>query len=139
MPLIPNNGWETGDAGGWTLGSTGSAGAAGVSSLGPRTGTYHLRLGSGSASGGTAFARYEIPTFLTLAGLKVIFRVYSNRVDGVPSTRRIRIDDGVGVTDTTLGVVTSYNQFEVSRTIDASPTKVLVEIYFVHNRPRKTH
>ena len=95
MVLIPNNGWETGDAGGWTLGSTGSAGIASVSSLGPRTGTYHLRLGSGSASGGTAFARYEIPTFLTLAGLKVTFRVYSNRVDGVPSTRRIRIDDGV--------------------------------------------
>ena len=130
---IPNKGWESGDAGGWTL-TQSTLFTNAVQTTAPRTDTYSLimfRFGTGQRFGK---AEYSSPDYEIARGKEVIFTVYRRwYLSSVryPQTKYIRIDDGVGQTDYNLdeGLGDGFQLQTVTRTIDASATKLDFIIY----------
>ena len=124
MPLIPNNGWESGDAGGWTLAPDSGSSTAEVSTSNPRSGTYALRL-IGAAPGEGSEAYYENPDFADYQNKVVEFLVW---IENTATTSGIFIDDGVGETGVRFKVLSAYTQIRAVRTIDGSATKLKFRI-----------
>lgn len=129
---IPNKGWESGDAGGWTLTQSGLFINA-VQTTHPRTATYSLimfRFGTGQRWGQ---ALYSSPDYVAARGKEAIFTVYRKFYASevrYPQTKYIRIDDGVGQTDFNLTeAFGSWALQTVTRTVDAAATKLEFIIY----------
>lgn len=85
--VIPNPGWETGGAGGWTLTPGSSGGVCAVSAVDPRSGIYHLLLTKAGA-GSQSYAYVDLGTYNSIPGLigqRIRFSVYGKAV-GTPTT-----------------------------------------------------
>ena len=137
---IPNKGWESGDAGGWTFTqSTGFSLGIGDSSTYPagtlpRTGTYCLFMFRSLTGLRWGKVEYSSADYEIARGKEAIFTVYRKWYAAsvrYPQTKYIRIDDGVGQTDYNLdeGLGDGFQLQTVTRTIDASATKLDFIIY----------
>ena len=128
MALIPNNGWETGDAGGWTLTGGGGSGSASVQELAPMSGRYHLRLVSQSGFGSSG-GSYTFANGASLIGYTVRFRVWIKWNSGAGDRGgNLQILDGVGNTTEVWTYSASYAQITVSRIIQAGTTTIQFSI-----------
>ena len=123
MPLIPNNGWETGDNGGWTVASPGNPGMD-IVTTNVRNGTYALEINRASGSGG-AQAFYENKNFAQFAGFTVEFTVYALLISGT-THGTIQIIDGDNPTSSHLLVSNSstWTKNTVTHTVGASPIRL---------------
>ena len=134
---MPNKGWETGDAGGWTF--SGSTGLPLVSNANPRTGTYAWRCGTSSSGVATGKAVWSVDAGLLpqLKGRTVKFTVYGYDVlifaGGAGSYQRIGLDDGSTVTYQAIPFTpySTWNLVTCTKVISAAATKLafIVEWY----------
>jgi len=133
--LIPNVGWESGDAGGWTL--TSGGGFIGVNCDDPPTFNTHPRTGSCSLiqrhsnpTAQSSEATYEYSGFADLAGAEITFDVWRLWYDGGSGATEkfIEIDDGVGNTQTIIPGGGGWAKVSVTHTVDASPTRLRFRI-----------
>ena len=136
MSLIPNKGWESGDAGGWVF--AGSAPPV-VSSEEPRTGIYSLKHGTNSASIRTATSTFTITDSSIVnffKGQPLTFSVWTwivlDFAGGGGSFQRIEIYDGVGQTRQTISPTpySTWNKTEVTRTISGGATEIRFQNYW---------
>jgi hypothetical protein len=138
-PIIPmpNKGWESGDAGGWTF--TGSVGYPSVGVDNPRSGAFNLHFNTAAAGIRTGVATWTLPLSL-LAAIKqktVKFTVYRRCVlvfaGGLGSYQRIGLDYGAGTSYTTIPFIpyAVYDQVLVQKLIPAAATKLdfIIEWY----------
>lgn len=129
--VIPNKGWESGDAGGWTLWTVGYGGVE-VSTTLPKSGTYSLRCHSASAFGGSSGARWDVPTWRDFIGKTVQFSIYNQKdpTRSVGSARYIEINDGVTNTQQTFTPATGvWSLTTVQHTVAANATMLRLNIH----------
>mgnify|MGYP001565766756 CR=1 FL=1 len=134
---MPNKGWESGDAGGWTF--TGSTGIPAVTTDNPRSGSYDLHFNTASSSVRTGVATWTLPAALLAAikGRTVKFTVYRRCAlvfsGGVGSYQRIGLNWGTGTGYTTIPFTpySVYDQVLVQQLIPAAATKLdfIIEWY----------
>lgn len=129
--VLPNPGWETGDAGGWTLSQSGYVGCS-VNDVYPRSGTYDLSIGSPSVHSGSGWARWDYPLFRELIGETVEYSLWYARRSGLGGgvEKYIAISDGLTNTKANLtNNTTTYVQLTVQHTIDSNANKLRFMIY----------
>jgi len=128
--LFPNEGWESGDAGGWTF--SGSS-PPGVSLLVPRTGLYSLRYYNNSVNfyGGLAAFIVDDPVELdSLRFQTMIFTVWYWGEASHNEEDTIYISDGLTTTHTDLVHDAGFVLNTVSKYIGATATMVKYGITF---------
>lgn len=128
---IPNKGWESGDAGGWTLWTIGFGGVE-ISTTLPRSGTYSLRCQSASAFGGSSGARYDHPNWRAYLGKTIEFSIYNQKdpTRSVGSSRYIAIDDGDTITQQTFTPATGiWSLTTVQHTVSLNATMLRFWIF----------
>ena len=150
MALIPNNGWETGDAGGWTLVNGGGGESfqyCQVKTTTPRSGLYHLEIKNSDAYSPDPSATYNLPSYATWIGYTVIWKGRARGAGGSGGNLLVTISDGVGSdSDNSLSYsVTTYTDITVSLVVDAGATRpapIHVEdseqIQTLHGSPRSS-
>ena len=129
--LFPNEGWESGDAGGWVF--SGSAPPS-VSLLVPRTGLYSLRYINVSVNfyGGNATYTIDDPAKVDALRFQTIqFTVYYWGEASNNEEDTIYIDDGISQTHTDLVHDAGFVLNTVSRYIGATATRVRFGITFL--------
>ena len=119
---IPNAGWETGTAGGWTLLKNGTA-LLDVVGNNARSGTYCLYA---QPKTGSCTARYSHLSYAKYIGYTVVFSVWAKRENG--NEGQIQLDDNTqnpltlfNWNDVGSGV---YKQFTVEITVAALATRL---------------
>ena len=128
--LFPNEGWESGDAGGWTFAGTVPPL---VNDVYPRTGIYSLRWANYSTTfyGGSATYTIDDPAEVDALRFKTVtFRVWHWGEASNNQVKQIIIDDGVGSTTVDLTHDGDWYLNEVARVITAMATRVMFKISF---------
>jgi len=129
--LFPNEGWESGDAGGWEL--SGSS-PPGVSLLVPRTGLYSLRYMNVSVNFYGGNATYTIDDPAKVDALRFQTMIFTVWYWGEASNNEedtIYIGDGVTMTHTDLYHDGDWYLNTVSKYIGATATMVRFGITFL--------
>ena len=123
---LANPGFEstiTSDASDWT--AIGSGGTVDIdNTTDPRTtlgGSQHLRI---TATGAGRGAKVVATTHTVWRSKSITFGVYLKRAVGSTNGIKLTIDDGVGTTDSSTVTASTYTYTTVTRTIDASSTKL---------------
>ena len=124
--VIPNAGWETGAAGGWTLTAGSAGGSISVTTTAPRTGTYHLRLGK-TAAGTASQALYAVPWSNNWRSRVITFGFHASRVGAAANRARVLVSDGVLNSESVFSnnpAIGTYTWGSVTHTVDAAATKL---------------
>ncbi|MDD4985764.1 MAG: hypothetical protein PHQ43_08250 [Dehalococcoidales bacterium] len=129
--LFPNEGWETGDAGGWTLSGTVKPT---VSNLSPRTGLWSLRYVNYSVNfwGGVASWQITDPDLVDALRFSTLtFRCWYRGEPSNNQENKIQIIDELGTASTDMPVNAAWAQYEVSKFITAYAKTITFKLSFV--------
>lgn len=112
----------------WTV-NTGAGIAAGGSPTNARTGDYSFQIvTNGNTVIGTDFIYQDLQNFAVFQGKSITVSCYVKRDSGDGSIR-IAINDGVGTTAGSTSITSSsYTLVSVTRSIDASATRVRISL-----------
>ncbi|MBA7601272.1 hypothetical protein ES703_08339 [subsurface metagenome] len=138
--LFPNEGWESGDLGGWSISVYGMV-TVPIDATAARSGNYGLHQSTALGVGVYSRVTFTItdPVILAaLAGKTITFKVWSwcdfifAGSGDINNIRQIEVGDNVGGITQALPTLPyeTWQEVEVSKVIDDNPTFVFFEIYY---------
>ena len=121
--LVSNGDFEEGVTSGWTAGS-GTALAVDTDTV--NGGTYSLKLNVDQSTSAGDMAKQSLanPTKYRSRQIKVI--AYVQRASGSDAGIIMRVNDGVGTTDSSAVTAATFSAVTVTRTIDSSASEVTI-------------
>jgi len=125
--LVRNGGAEQNATTGWTVGSNVTHTVVTTS---PRSGSYvhQLVLASASSAAGTLMYQDLAYHNTPWRGTEITVTAWVKRTGGSDSGIIVRIDDGVGTTDSSTSTSSSWTRLAVTRTISGSASRVRIEL-----------
>jgi hypothetical protein len=123
--LVSNGDFEEGVTSGWTAG-TGTTLAVDTSTV--NNGTYSLKftVAQSTSAGDMAHQALTNPTKYRSRQIKVI--AYVQRASGSDAGIFLRINDGIGTTDSSTITASSFGYVSATRTIDSNASEVTISL-----------